>query len=264
MDRASLALLEHQNMIEALAAAAALAPEALVERADGVALVATGLPPRLFNQVLVEWDSVRPEAIAAAVAKTRDRGDPFVVSLRSGMDDQYLPLMAQLGLVPLSTEPWMPGMALHPLPSSGTAATPLGHEIRRVTDRPGVRDLIVTGAAGFGMPVEWVEGVIGEPLVALPGASLYVGYSDGAPVTTGVGIRTGRTIGIYFIATVEAARRRGLGAAMTMRIVDDGASSGCDVAILQASHMGYPIYWRLGFETVVEYVGFIDPVSLTH
>ena len=46
---------------------------------------------------------------------------------------------------------------------------------------------------------------------------------------------------------------------MTMQIVDDGASSGCDVAILQASHMGYPIYERLGFETVVEYVGFVDP-----
>ena len=75
MDRASLALLEHENMIEALAAAAALAPEALVERTDGVALIATGLPPRLFNQVLVERDRVRPEAITAAVAKTRDRGD---------------------------------------------------------------------------------------------------------------------------------------------------------------------------------------------
>ncbi len=124
MDRASLALLEHENMIEALAAAAALAPEALVERTDGVVLIATGLPPRLFNQVLVERDRVRPEAITAAVAKTRDRGDQFVVSLRAGTDDRYLPLMAQLGLVPLSAEPWMPGMALHPLPSLGTVAPP--------------------------------------------------------------------------------------------------------------------------------------------
>jgi GNAT superfamily N-acetyltransferase len=264
MDRASLARLEHENMVEALATAAALAPDALVERADGVALIATGLPPRLFNQVLVERDSVRPEAITAAVAKTRDRGDPFVVSLRAGMDDRHLPLMEQLGLVPLSAQPWMPGMALNPLPSSGTATSPPGHEIRRVTDGPGITDLTVTGAAGFGMPVEWVEAIIGEPLVVLPSASLYVGYSDGVPVTTGVGIRTGRTIGIYFIATVEAARRRGLGSAMTMRIVDDAASSGCDVAILQASDMGYPIYQRLGFETVVEYVGFVDPESLTH
>ena len=261
MDRESLARLEHENLIEALAAAGALAPGALIEHVDGVALIATGLPPRLFNQVLVERNGARPEAIAAAVATTRDRGDRFVVNLRVAIDDRYLPLMAQLGLVSLSAEPWMPGMALHPLPSSGSVAPPPGHEIRRVSDGPGVRDHTVTGATGFGMPVEWVEAIMGEPLVALPGAALYVGYSDGVPVTTGLGIRTGRTMGIYFIATVEAARRRGLGAAMTMRIVDDGASSGCDVALLQASDMGYPIYERLGFRTVVEYVGFIDPVS---
>lgn len=262
MDRASLALLEHENMIEALMAAAGLAPDSLVERSDGAVLIVTGLPPRLFNQVLVERDGVRPEAITAAVTKTRDRGDPFVVNLRVGTDDLHLPLMAELGLVPLSAEPWMPGMALHPLPPPGSAAPPPAHEIRRVTDSPGLQDHIVTAAAGFGMPVEWLEAIMGEPLVALPGLSLYVGYSDGVPVTTGLGMTTGRTIGVYNIATVEAARRRGLGAAMTMRIVDDGAKTGCDVAILQASDMGFPIYERLGFRTVVEYVGFVDPASL--
>ena len=32
-------------------------------------------------------------------------------------------------------------------------------------------------------------------------------------------------------------------------------AAGCDVAILQASEMGRPIYERLGFRTVVEYDG---------
>lgn len=48
---------------------------------------------------------------------------------------------------------------------------------------------------------------------------------------------------------------------MTMRIVDDGAADGCEVAILQASDMGDPIHERLGFRTVVEYVGCIDPAD---
>jgi hypothetical protein len=46
---------------------------------------------------------------------------------------------------------------------------------------------------------------------------------------------------------------------MTLRIVADGAAAGCDVAILQATPMGYPVYERLGFRTVVEYDGFIEP-----
>ena len=262
MDRDALARLEHENMIEALGAGGAQAPGARVEHIDGVALIATGLPIRLFNQVLVEGDSVRPDAIAAAVSVTRDRGDRFVVNLRSGVDDRYLPLMAQLGLVPLSAEPWMPGMALYPLPASGTVASAPGHEIRRVTDGSGIGDHIRTAAAGFGMPVAWLEAVVTEALAARPGATIYVGYSDGIPVTSGLGVRTGRTIGIYNVATVDAARRRGHGAAMTMRIVADGAAAGCDVAILQASDMGRSIYERLGFRTVVEYVGYVDPETL--
>jgi len=262
MDRDALARLEHENMIAAIAAAGAEAPGGMVERSDGVALIATGLPLRLFNQIIVESDAARPEPIAAAVSVMRDRGDHFVVNLRAGADDRHLPLMGQLGLVPMSATPWMPGMALHPLPPSGKVTPAPGHEIRRVTDGPGVTDHIRAAAAGFGMPAEWLEAVINERLATRPDVSLYVGYSDGVAVTTGLGVQTGRTIGIYNIATVEAARRRGLGAAMTMRIVDDGAVVGCDVGILQSSDMGYPIYERLGFRTVVEYVGYVDPASL--
>ena len=88
---------------------------------------------------------------------------------------------------------------------------------------------------------------------------MYVGYTDGEPVSSGLGMLTGRTIGVYNIATVDRARRRGYGAAMTSRVVADGVAAGADVAILQASDMGRPIYERLGFRTVVEYVGWVDP-----
>ena len=39
----------------------------------------------------------------------------------------------------------------------------------------------------------------------------------------------------------------------------DGVADGCSVAILQASDMGRPVYERMGFRTVVEYLGFVDP-----
>ena len=164
MDPQVLARLEHENMVETLVVVGGQAPGALVTRADGVALIATGLPLRLFNQVLIEGEAVAPEAIAAAVATTRARGDRFVVNLRAGTDDRYLPLMAELDLVPMSADPWMPGMALHPLPARDRVPPAPGHEIRRVTDGPGVRDHILTAAAGFEMPVDWVEAIMTEAL----------------------------------------------------------------------------------------------------
>ncbi len=44
------------------------------------------------------------------------------------------------------------------------------------------------------------------------------------------------------------------------RVVADGVVEGCDVAALQASEMGRPIYERLGFRTVVRYAAYVDPV----
>lgn len=262
MQRAMLARLQHENMIEAIALAASQDPGSRIERAGGVAIIATTLPMRLFNQVVVDG-APTPASLARAVEIMRERTAPFVVSLRDGTDDAYRSLMPELGLVPGIDGPWIPGMAMHPLPPGGATPASPTHEIRRITAGAGVRDHIETAAAGFEMPLEWLELIVSERIATDPAAALYVGYTDGLPVTTGLGIRTGRTIGVYNIATVESARRRGYGAAMTMRIVDDGAAEGCDVAILQASEMGRPIYERLGFRTVVEYFGYVDPASLT-
>jgi GNAT superfamily N-acetyltransferase len=96
-------------------------------------------------------------------------------------------------------------------------------------------------------------------LLDRPDCVVYVGYADGDPVVSGLGWRSGRTIGVYSIATIAPARRRGYGAAMTARVVADGALAGCDVAALQASEMGRPIYERLGFRTVITY----DAYTLT-
>ena len=45
---------------------------------------------------------------------------------------------------------------------------------------------------------------------------------------------------------------------MTARVVADGVSAGCDVAALQASAMGRPIYERQGFRTVVRYAAYVQ------
>jgi GNAT superfamily N-acetyltransferase len=259
MDDRLLAQLEHRNMIEAMAAMGREVSGGLVDRNDGVTVIATGLPVLLFNQVLVDGEDAVPEAVTAAVGLMRGRGAPFVVNLRTGADDVYLELVEELGLVPLSPVPWMPGMTLHPLPPHASVSAPEGHDIRRVTDAAGIEDHVTAAAAGFGMPVEWFKKVMTEGLAADPHVAVYVGYTDREPVSAGLGFLEGDTIGVFSVATIERARGRGYGAAMTMRIVGDGAAAGCGIATLQASDMGKPIYERLGFRTVVEYMGYVDP-----
>lgn len=245
-------------MIEAMAQIGANVDGALIRRDDGLAVVSTRLSFLLFNQIIVEDAAATPAALAARVGLMRDRGSPFVVNLRVGADDRFVVLLHELGLEPLSERPWMPGMAVHPVPTEPSSEMPKNHVIRQVADRSGLEDHIRTASAGFEMPEELLRAAVVMELIGRAGTAIYVGYTDGEPVTTGAGIRSGRTIGVYNISTLASARGRGYGAAMTRRVAADGAAGGCDVAILQSSEMGYPIYERLGYRTVVEYMGYVE------
>jgi len=250
VDGATLARLENENMAAWLRVFCGQVPGSLDQTEGGVTAFGTGLPIALFNQVVVIADDATEAGMDAAIRALQTRGSPFYLVLRRGIDDRFGPIATALGMT--FEEGVLPGMALHPIPPGGSSpGVPDGHEIRRINDAAGLDDHVGTLADGFGIPEPILRPWIGEELWQRDGCAVYVGYTDGQPVTTGFGIRTGRTIGVYNIATLETARRRGYGAAMTERVVADGAAAGCDVAILQASDMGRPIYERLGFRTVV-------------
>jgi GNAT superfamily N-acetyltransferase len=260
VDVTALASLEHANMVGAMSLIAGNVDGAMVRQTDDVAILSSGLPFILFNQVIVAGDAATPRALAAGVRVMRDRGSPFVVNLRVGADDAFAGVARELGLVPLSEQPWMPGMAMHPVAAEPAVDTP-AFEIRRASDAAGIEDHIRAAAIGFEMAEDLIRAIVVPSLLDREDVAIYVGYADGKPVATGLGFRTGSTIGVYNIATVKGSRGRGYGEAMTRRVVADGVAAGCDVAILQSSEMGFPIYERLGFRTVVEYMGYVEPPS---
>lgn len=100
----------------------------------------------------------------------------------------------------------------------------------RVTDADGLDAHRRAVSEGFGADRAVALGTTCIDLLDRPECVVYVGYAGGAPVVSGLGWRTGRTIGVSSISTVESARRRGYGAAMTARVMADGLVAGCDVA----------------------------------
>ena len=57
-----------------------------------------------------------------------------------------------------------------------------------------------------------------------------------------------RVAGVYYVGTVEQARRRGLGDALTRMAARAGLEMGAEAAWLGASEMGAGLYRRIGFE----------------
>jgi GNAT superfamily N-acetyltransferase len=74
----------------------------------------------------------------------------------------------------------------------------------------------------------------------------YLGLLESEPVATATSFFG--AAGIYFVCTVERARRRGIGAGITLAALREARDLGHTVGVLGSSEMGYTVYRGLGFE----------------
>jgi hypothetical protein len=128
-------------------------------------------------------------------------------------------------------------------------ATPPDLTIRRLEPHEaGLHSAVL--AAGFEAPVELFNEVTTPRLLQGHEVRCYLGEVDGRPVTTGIGVTTSGWTAIFNIATPPEDRRKGYGAAITVRAATDGFAEGSTWSWLQSSVQGYGVYERLGYRTV--------------
>ena len=80
----------------------------------------------------------------------------------------------------------------------------------------------------------------------------YIGKLEGRVVACGLGVLAGDSVGLFAIGTRPDSQRRGVGSAITARIMADAKAEGARRTMLSSSDEGYPIYERLGFKAVGE------------
>lgn len=223
---------------------------------DGLLVTNCGLPAPFFNVVFVQRPLDSPqESIKRALDYFEERALPSLICFPPDLDPAAEALVAGHGFE--LAEPH-PGMSLKPIPLLPECPPEL--EIRLVVGDSELEDFQNTAELGFGMPFTLPQHLASPRFRDHPAVSMFVGYVDGRPASTSCLITTGSVAGVYWVSTLEGFRGRGIGAAISAHAIRVGQSLGCDMATLQASRMGRPVYERMGFEITDDYRNYQVPV----
>lgn len=86
---------------------------------------------------------------------------------------------------------------------------------------------------------------------------IHLASLDGENVVTALAFDHDGDCGIYNVATVEHARRRGLGTALTAYAVAQARERGCTTATLQSTEMAERVYAAVGFRDLGRYHEYV-------
>lgn len=217
-----------------------------VERIDDVAtLVDAGSPLPFSNRAVLERPVDDVRAVLDHVRPFYDGSSDAPFLLDSAWPT---PDLSPVGFQLMGHPPLMVRPAGAPLPDP-----PAEMRIVRVDDEQTAYDFEHTLIYGYpAPPLQPMDAVTIMTPGALDAAGWqhFVGYVDGEAVATGSGYAGDRLVRVDNIATLESARGRGYGLALTAAAM---AVDPAKPATLIASDLGRPVYERLGFAAVLRF-----------
>jgi hypothetical protein len=213
----------------------------------GIFAFVTGLPMSLFNGCVVTHP-VGAAELDSALDWVRERSASFRFWVSDGLGAEQAHLSTLLAREPSP----FPGMTLHPIPEPPSPAP--GVTVEPV-DADGADEFVaILVQAGF--PPAMSRELLSPGFVADPSVSLFIGRLDGEPVGTSLALRSPSASGVYNVVTLERARRRGVGTALTWAAAAAGRAWGRDTIVLQSSAMAESMYRAMGFRLVAPYAVF--------
>ncbi len=223
-----------------------------VRQEPGLLTFVSGLDRSHWQNAVIRTELSPDEAdarIGETVAWFRSRGLPF--SWVAGPAQRPADLAARLEAHGLTLDADEPGMAAHLSAMPDSAPMPPGLTIERVRDDAGALRLLVVSRLANELDPD-ITGVAIERISPASYADdeplqFYLAYMDAEPVACVQLFLGAGVAGIYNVGTVPAARRKGIGAAITSAAMRAARDRDYRVAVLTASEMGAPVYRRLGF-----------------
>lgn len=212
----------------------------------------TGIRHDVFNRVLQTRleSAMLPASAAGVLDYFQQRRLPFLwhVGPSPRAADLGL-LLRQRGLIHHETEPGMAVDLLHYNEDIPTAS--------EVTIHPVTTDALLEQWIRiweFESDEEvinlWLSFYAGLHLDLQSPLRLYLGTVDGKAAATSAVFFGAGVAAVEYVSTLPDYRRQGIGAAMTLRALQEARRQGYRIGVLTASPMGIRLYRRIGFQEV--------------
>lgn len=209
--------------------------------------------PAISNAAFRTGEVDAEEFLARAQSFFDARGRGFSVWIRDDepVDRDLAQAAGAAGLNPVFE---MPEMVLER--RAKERSLPSGVELRRLAsaaDADSFWRIATSAYADNGFPPEIFRYYEDHSGLVADNAVAFLADLEGKPVGIAMTIVSHGVAGIYWVGTLAEARSKGIGEAVTTAAVNAGFDLGGEIASLQASPMGEPVYRRMGFETIYRY-----------
>jgi hypothetical protein len=233
-------------------------PRAAVHDDPDMLWTITDIPFPMFNSVFRAHLSNPGAAIEAAIGHCRCRN---------------VPMMWWTGP---STQPAELGIALEAFGFTGEEATGMAADLRSLPRKVSAPpSLIIERVADIETMKKWCHvfcvgfqtpDFVGEALLDLcrsigfdsqSTVRHYVGWLNDEPVSASSMFTGAGVAGIYNVATVPKARKRGVGSAATLMPLHEARILGYQIGILHSTRMGVNVYHGLGFREYCKILQYV-------
>jgi ribosomal protein S18 acetylase RimI-like enzyme len=218
----------------------------VVHDVDGLVVCLTGVPAEPFNPTLVARtpDDV-DGALVAAAEHCSGVGLALGIDLEPSVHRDVRDAAERGGCSLVESRP---GMALR-VTDLVPPPDPAGIHVREVTDHATLKKVAGSDAIAFGVDPALTEAFLPAAVLNDPQQRVFAAFDGDEVVGAGESLLADGVLGVFGISTRPSFRRRGIAAAVTSRVIE--ASSGdADLAVLQASDLGFGVYERLGFRSM--------------
>lgn len=208
-----------------------------------------------FNCAFVlDKAGVRPETLEMVKSFFGGQRSEWMFTAPPSVADDFYVIPRHISVTRFRRDPEM----ILPKESATLRPLPSGLEVHRVRDVNELLSWARTSSVGFEMSDPgFLDRLATSQTLGTEGLTCYLGICSGQRVTTCILYESDNVAGIYHVSTVPEFRGRGFGAAVSAFAVREGFQRGCDLSSLQATPMGFPVYLKMGFRYVLDYLNWI-------